>query len=280
MPDRFQPESSPAHDDVARVLLLSESTATQDCLRSAVADQSDITVDSCSDLKNAISQAREIRHTVILLGLRCSVSETLTLIREFQTDPLTGAIPILGLAGPELLHAKTELLAAGVCDFLSELPERAELLFHLRYHSKTCLARRHSTARSSEKPAESDGAEKTSPSGAAPLNLEPLLSFSNGDGRKFSKYVTLYLEQSAECLDRLDRAIHEGCAEDVQALAHKLKGSSALYGITSLMDCLRELEQCGETNQLKDAPRWYAQATENTGRVAEFLNHHPLFTKF
>jgi len=155
-------------------------------------------LDCCADPKNALSQAREIQPTVILLGWRCSVSETLTLIREFQTDPLVGVIPILGLASPELLNAKTELLAAGVSDFLSEFPERAELLVHLRYHSKTCLARRHSSARSSEEPAESGGAEKTSATGAALLNLEPLLSFSNGDGRKFSKYVALYLERSAE----------------------------------------------------------------------------------
>jgi HPt (histidine-containing phosphotransfer) domain-containing protein len=62
-----------------------------------------------------------------------------------------------------------------------------------------------------------------------------------------------YNKQAEETIVGLREAIRAGKAENVNQLAHKLAGSSAVCGITGLVGPLRTLEQRGRVDELADA---------------------------
>ena len=74
--------------------------------------------------------------------------------------------------------------------------------------------------------------------------------------------IDLYLTKADETLKDMQAAIEVGAAEDVKRLAHRLVGSSAVCGVTAMVQPLRALEQRGRQRQLSDADQLFAQMTE------------------
>ena len=74
--------------------------------------------------------------------------------------------------------------------------------------------------------------------------------------------IDLYLTKADAILTDMQAAIDVGAAEDVKRLAHKLAGSSAVCGVTAMVQPLLALEQRGRQRQLSDADQLLAQMTE------------------
>ena len=74
--------------------------------------------------------------------------------------------------------------------------------------------------------------------------------------------IDMYLTQADEVLKELQAAIEVGAAEDVKRLAHRLAGSSAVCGVTAMIQPLRALEQRGREGQLSDADQLLAQTVQ------------------
>ena len=74
--------------------------------------------------------------------------------------------------------------------------------------------------------------------------------------------IELYLQQAEDTIKGLQTAIDAGVAQDVDRLAHKLAGSSAVCGVTAMMAPLRALEQRGREDRLSDANELLAQVKQ------------------
>jgi HPt (histidine-containing phosphotransfer) domain-containing protein len=96
----------------------------------------------------------------------------------------------------------------------------------------------------------------------SPLDLEILNENAELGMEGLRELIDMYLTQADEIQENLHVAIRAGAAGDVQHLAHKLAGSSAVCGVNVMVPPLRAMEQRGREGRLSDAAPLLAQMTE------------------
>ncbi len=131
-----QPDDCPA-----LVLLVDDQALVAAALQRAVADEPGIDLHYCSNPIEALSVARDLKPTVILLDLVMPGVDGLTLLRKFRANPETMYTPIVVLSTKEEPETKSALFSAGANDYMVKLPDRLELLARIRYHSTSAWHR-------------------------------------------------------------------------------------------------------------------------------------------
>jgi HPt (histidine-containing phosphotransfer) domain-containing protein len=95
-----------------------------------------------------------------------------------------------------------------------------------------------------------------------PLDLEILDENAEIGVEGLRELIDMYLAQADEVMRDLQAAIQTGAASDVENLAHKLAGSSAVCGVNVMVPPLRALERRGREGRLSDADQLVAQIAE------------------
>jgi CheY-like chemotaxis protein/HPt (histidine-containing phosphotransfer) domain-containing protein len=122
------------------------------------------------------------------------------------------------------------------------------------------------------------------PSEEAPVEMERLLDFTNGDPDSLRELVTLYLDQTAAQVEQIAAAVQAGAPQEVRRLAHSCAGASATCGVRRLVPLLRELERQGCEEKLTNAGELSRQVGDEFERIRTFLaaqlaNHSHLAAK-
>ncbi len=73
-------------------------------------------------------------------------------------------------------------------------------------------------------------------------NISELEEMAQGNAEFVSKMINVFLETTTESLDELLDAFEKKDFQAVSSIAHKIKPSIDLMGITSLHDVVREIE--------------------------------------
>ena len=82
-----------------------------------------------------------------------------------------------------------------------------------------------------------------------PVDMARLRDMVDDDPTTLRLIVDLYLAESSELMAGLRRAVRAGANADVEAIAHKLGGSSATCGMMGIVAPLRELEHSGKASK-------------------------------
>ena len=131
--------SKPPSQYHVMVLLVDDQAMVCEAVRRALGTQTDIDFHYCSDGKEAISIANQIRPTVILQDLVMPGIDGLTLVDQFRANPATKDTPIIVLSTNENPQVKGQAFGLGANDYLVKLPDTIELVARIRYHSKAYL---------------------------------------------------------------------------------------------------------------------------------------------
>ena len=83
-------------------------------------------------------------------------------------------------------------------------------------------------------------------------NLDQLKELAGGQDEFVQTMVDTFLEHTPRHLDELLTAYSAGDLVQMGAMAHKIKPSIDLFGITSLSQVIREVEQVGKGGQASD----------------------------
>src|SRR5437660_230659 len=121
------------------VLLVDDQAMVCEAVRRALANQNDIDFHYCSDAREAMALANQIKPTVILQDLVMPGIDGLTLVSQYRNNPGTKDIPIIVLSTNETPQVKGQAFALGANDYLVKLPDRIELIARIRYHSKAFI---------------------------------------------------------------------------------------------------------------------------------------------
>ncbi len=121
------------------VLLVDDQAMVCEAVRRALATEPDVDFHYCSDAREALSLATQLRPTVILQDLVMPGVDGLTLVGQFRANPVTKDIPIIVLSTNENPQVKGQAFAIGANDYLVKLPDRIELIARIRYHSRAYL---------------------------------------------------------------------------------------------------------------------------------------------
>lgn len=128
-----------APDYKTLVLLVDDQLIVGEAVRRLLAGEKDIGLHYCSTAAGALALAVELRPTVILQDLVLPGSDGLDLVRQYRAHPATAKTPIIVLSSKEDPMVKSEAFAAGANDYVVKLPDRAEFIARLRYHSRSYL---------------------------------------------------------------------------------------------------------------------------------------------
>jgi CheY-like chemotaxis protein len=108
----------------------------------------------------------------------------------------------------------------------------------------------------------------------APVEMERLLDFTNGDPDSLRELVTLYLDQTATQVEQIAAAVQASAPGEVRRLAHSCAGASATCGMRRLVPLLRELERQGYEEKLTNAAELSRQVADEFQRIRNFLEAH------
>lgn len=86
--------------------------------------------------------------------------------------------------------------------------------------------------------------------------------------------IELYLAQADELMGGLRTAVKAGAAKDVDELAHKLAGSSAVVGVKAMIEPLRTLEKEARAGVLTNSDQLLAETTERLDLCRRLLNEY------
>src|ERR1041384_2649745 len=121
------------------VLLVDDQGMVCEAVRRALANEADIDFHYCSDAREAVTVANQLKPTVILQDLVMPGVDGLTLVSQYRANTTTKDIPIIVLSTNENPQIKGQAFALGANDYLVKLPDKIELIARIRYHSKAFL---------------------------------------------------------------------------------------------------------------------------------------------
>ena len=120
-----------------RVLLVDDQAVVGVILRTILATDPDIEVQTCTHARDAIEAVRQMQPTVILQDLHMPDMDGLELVRLYRDTPQTCDVPVIVLSANDDPQMKRASFAAGANDYLVKLPEPIELTARIRYHSRS-----------------------------------------------------------------------------------------------------------------------------------------------
>ncbi|MFN3360169.1 MAG: SpoIIE family protein phosphatase [Pseudanabaenaceae cyanobacterium] len=133
----------------AAVLLVDDQPMVAEAVRRMLVGESNISFFYCDDPAQAIKTAIDVSPTVILQDLVMPDIDGIMLVKFFRSHPSTRNIPMIVLSTKEDPKLKAEAFAVGANDYLIKLPDKAELIARIRYHSRAylnlCLAEERAT---------------------------------------------------------------------------------------------------------------------------------------
>jgi sigma-B regulation protein RsbU (phosphoserine phosphatase) len=122
------------------VLLVDDQMIIGEAVRRILAPLTDITFHFCQKGSEALATAARLKPTVILQDLVMPDADGLDLIRGYRAQEATKLTPLVMLSSKEEGTTKAEAFARGANDYIVKLPDPAELVARIRYHSRGYLS--------------------------------------------------------------------------------------------------------------------------------------------
>lgn len=104
-----------------------------------------------------------------------------------------------------------------------------------------------------------------------PVDMDVLQELAPSDRQRLRQLARQYIEQTTGQLATLRGLVAAGAAAEIQRLAHGAAGSSAMCGMTHLVELLRDMEQLGHHGRLARAPGLFAEIEAEFERIKSFL---------
>ena len=124
----------------ALVLLVDDQPIVGEAVRRLLSGEPDIALHYCADGEAAVALATALRPTIILQDLILPDIDGLEIVRRLRANSATATTPVVVLSTKEDPEVKSRAFAAGANDYIVKLPDRAELVARIRYHSRAYLA--------------------------------------------------------------------------------------------------------------------------------------------
>lgn len=86
------------------------------------------------------------------------------------------------------------------------------------------------------------------------LNIELATENCGGDPAVMLELAVMFLEESARQLSAIEQAMSAGKSEEMQFVAHRLRGGLAIFAADSAVQAAAAVEMIGSSKRMENAP--------------------------
>ncbi|MFZ4537402.1 CHASE domain-containing protein [Propionivibrio sp.] len=196
------------------------------------------TVDTAEDGAQAVAAVANGRYDLLLMDVQMPVMDGYTaarIIRERWPE-----LPIIALTAHAISEEKARVLAAGMNDILTKpiLPDAfyAMLALWLSGGDRQHAARNEfqRMAAPEKSPASTEPQASSSPVTYSGFDLPSALARVNGDRNLLDRFLQMFREHNAGCVDEIGAALARQDVTTALRLTHSLKGGAGTIGMDDL----------------------------------------------
>jgi CheY-like chemotaxis protein len=223
--------------------------------------------------RQALAAAERDHFDIVLMDCQMPEMDGLTAtgeIRRRETASGRRRLPIIALTAHAMQGDREHCLTAGMDDYLSKPFTQMQLQGIVRkwlsHHEPPSQAAQPNTTAPGN---QSVPPQPTTEPAADTRSASPGMDFKALDGIRalqrpnrpdvLASVLRKYLDNSRESVDALRDAIRANDPIALEAIAHRLKSSSAQLGAIAVAACCKELESMGNRKNLVDADQMFAQ---------------------
>jgi PAS domain S-box-containing protein len=230
-----RPQASPGAVTFSpcRILLVEDNPVNRDValelLRGVGLD-----ADTAVDGLQALDRARRTRYDLVLMDVQMPVMDGLAATRELRRLPGWAKVPILAMTANAFAEDRDRCLAVGMDDYVAKpvVPERLYATLDRWLNARP------------ERPIVPPRAADRSDPLAAIEGLDAAAGLSNvrGNVETYHRLLRLYTSMHRDDVERWRRLRETGDRDAARRLAHSLKGSAGVLGITGVQRHAASLE--------------------------------------
>jgi PAS domain S-box-containing protein len=205
------------------------------------------TADVAANGEEAVTRAADATYDAILMDLQMPVLDGFAATRQIRAAEGGRRVPIIAMTASAFEGEREKCLAAGMDDFLTKPVDSTRLASVLRAHA-------HHTGPVPVAPVALDAAP-AAPAGAVLdiSRIEELLDMGEGAEVLVHKAVDNFVTRVPETVTGLREAVARQDAEELRALAHRLKGSALNLGASRVAQVSLALEESGREDRTEEA---------------------------
>ncbi len=217
---------------------------------------------SAADGRKAISILAREPFDLVLMDVEMPTLdglETTRFIRSGKAGDLNRNIPIIAMTAHALAESRERCLAAGMNDYISKPVDLRELVTVIN----------QIVPNTDEVPYIKPDL-KVSPYGKL-LEKEEILKRFRGDNFIIQELYDIFAERIPIIIQDLQRSLTAADFQEIQRLAHLIKGSADTIGAESSKNIAAFLEQAAKENKAKDVKKLIAQLSQELEKVKRAL---------
>ncbi|MEZ5425040.1 MAG: PAS domain S-box protein [Pyrinomonadaceae bacterium] len=223
-------------------------------------------VDVVSNGDQALQALDRQKYSVVLMDCQMPVMDGYTATAEIRRRENNGhRTPVIALTAHAIEGEREKCLEAGMDDYISK-PVKKELLIEV-------IERNLLHDLSGEKE-EGDQTETAPEIDREMVDFATLKDITGNDPVMETEIIEMFLEQTAERLETIEKALKEEDGETVFRTAHTGYGSSATCGMVYISAQLKELELAGKAGDFERSAQLNAALQSDFQQLNTFLRDY------